>query len=384
MSPIAVTPVQIQYFPANAKVKYYYKLTEKESLDNFTNSIFQGSYQLQQITYSISNTNTAKVLTAPTLTASSWILIDDDIDEGLYLVRIKVYNTNSGSVTIKPYFNSNNAFTYSIPANAEFEIYDIFTKEQGNIYQIQLPPNLAILEFSLERVFEKGNRINIPQIINTNGNGRISLRLRKGTYAIKISYNYTNTSATNFTSLQFGTISTLRASVPLTLSIAPNSSGSGTFLVYLKISGDYEDTTFTVAYGSGLGVTFVLALEVEEINELVENTNFITQNVTLTGSPVTQSILNVQGSGSHLKLKYASMSGLTTAVTQCQLQVANLNRSQTYTTVWDFLVGGSSTPPGLSVDEVNSVQLIANGGTSTATVTLTLILVYEVVAGELS
>jgi len=78
------------------------------------------------------------------------------------------------------------------------------------------------------------------------------------------------------------------------------------------------------------------------------------------------------------------VSGLTTAVSQCQLQVANLNRSQTYTTVWDFLVGGSSTPPSWDIREINAIQLVANGGSSTTSVNLTLMLLYEVVAGELS
>ncbi len=64
--------------------------------------------------------------------------------------------------------------------------------------------------------------------------------------------------------------------------------------------------------------------------------------------------------------------------------MTNLNRSQTYTTVWDFIAGGSSTPPGWSVDEVNAVQIVANGGTSTTSVTITLLLVYEQIAGELS
>jgi len=373
-------------FPANAKVKYYYKLTEKEDLDNFTNSIFVGNYQLNQISYLVYG-NT-KVVTAPTvpLGPNASIIIDDELEEGLYLVRIKVYNTNSFSVTITPSFNTNNTLKYSIPAYSEFEIYDIFTKEQGNIYYIQIPPGLALIEFSLTRIFEKGNRINIPQIINTSGNGSISFRLKKGTYAIKIPYSYNNTTSTTFTNLQFATISTsLGASVSLVLpSVPAKGSGSGAFLTYLKITGDYEDVTFSVAYGGGLGVPFTFGLEIEEINEVVENTNFLAQSVTLSGSQVTQSILNVKGSGTHLRLKYASVSGLTTAVTQCQLQVANLNRSQTYMTVWDFLVGGSSTPPSWDIREINAVQLVANGGTSTATVTLSLILVYEVVAGELS
>jgi len=390
--PIASMPVvsyQFELLPANKKVKYYYKLTEKEDLDNFINSIFQGNYNLQGITYVISKTGstiTEKVLTAPTLTSNSMIYIDDEIEQGLYLVRMKVYNTNSGSVTITPHLNSNNGVTYSIAGNSTFEIYDLFTKEHGNVYKIQLPSGLALIEFSLDRVFEKGNRINIPEILNTKGKGSISFRLKKGTYAIKIPYKYSNSSTSSYTNLQFGTVSTsLGASVPLVVpSITASSSGSGTFFVYLKITGDYDDVTISVTYGTASGITLTFGLEVEEINELVQNTNFVTQSVTLSGSQVTQSILNVQGSGTHLRLKYASVSGITTAVSQCQLQVANLNRSQTYTTVWDFLVGGSSTPPSWDIREINAVQLVANGGTSTATVTLSLILVYEVVAGELS
>ncbi|ALU30886.1 C381 turret domain-containing protein [Sulfolobus acidocaldarius] len=377
---------QIHYFPANAKIKYYYKLTEKEDLDAFVNSIFQGNYELQQITYSISGTSTGKVVTAPKLTSNSQIIIDDEVQEGLYLVRIKVYNTNSGSVTIEPYLNGNNALRYSISASSEFVIYDIFTKEKGNVYHIQLPSGLALIEFSLTRVFEEGNRINIPQILNTNGNGTITLRLRKGTYAIKIPYTYNNSSSSSYTNFEFGTVSTsLGASVPLVVSsIGASSSGSGTFLVYLKITGDYEDVTISVTYGSGLGISFTFGLEVEEINEFIQSTNFVTQSITLSGSEVTQSILNVQGSGTHLRLKYASVSGLTSSVTQCQLQATNLNRSSTYTTVWDFLAGGTSTPASWSIDQVNAVQLIANGGTSTTSVTITLILLYEVLAGELS
>ncbi|AAS89078.1 hypothetical protein C381 [Sulfolobus turreted icosahedral virus 1] len=374
-----------QSFPANAKVKYYYKLSEKQDLDAFVNSIFVGSYKLKQISYLLYG-NT-KIVSAPVvpLGPNASIIIDDELQEGLYLIRIKVYNTNSFSVTVTPFFNNNNTMTYSIGANSEFEIYDIFTKEQGNIYYIQLPPGLAILEFSLERVFEKGNRINIPKIIHTSGNGYISFRLRKGTYAIKMPYSYNNTTSTTFTNFQFGTISTSVATIPLVISSIPaNGSGSGTFLVYLKITGDYEDVKFSVTYGGGLGVPFTFGLEVEEINELVENTNFVTQSVTLSGSQVTQSILNVQGSGSHLRLKYASVSGLTTAVTQCQLQATNLNRSTTYSTVWDFIAGGSSTPPSWDIREINSIQLVANGGSSTSSVTITLILVYEQIAGELS
>ncbi len=122
----------------------------------------------------------------------------------------------------------------------------------------------------------------------------------------------------------------------------------------------------------------------EEINEFVQSTNFLSKSITLSGSQVVQTILNVQGSGSHLRLKYAAVNGLSSAVTQCQLQAANLNRNQSYSTVWDFIAGGSATPPGWSVDEINAVQLVANGGTSTSSVNLSLILLYEVVAGELS
>jgi len=389
LASMPVTSYQFELLPANKKVKYYYKLTEKEDLDNFINSIFVGNYNLQGIGYAISNTGstiTQKVLTAPTLTSNSMIYIDDEIEQGVYLVRMKVYNTNFSSVTITPYLNGNSAVSYSIPAFSTFEIYDLFTKEKGNIYTIQLPSGLALIEFSLDRVFEKGNRINIPEILNTNGKGSISFRLKKGTYAIKIPYKYRNSSTSSYTDLQFGTVSTsLGASVPLVVpSIAASSSGSGTFLVYLKITGDYDDVTISVTYGTASGITLTFGLEVEEINELVQNTNFLTQSVTLSGSQVTQSILNVQGSGTHLRLKYASMSGLTTAVSQCQLQVANLNRSKTYTAVWDFLVGGSSTPPSWDIREINSVQLVANGGTSTTSVTITLLLVYEQIAGELS
>jgi len=373
-------------FPANAKVKYYYKLTEKEDLDAFVNSIFVSQYQLQQVSYLLYG-NT-KVVTAPIipLGPNASIIIDDELEEGLYLVRIKVYNTNSFSVTITPFLNGNTTLKYSIPANSEYVIYDIFTKQPGNVYHIQIPPNLAILEFSLTRIFEKGNRINIPQIINTSGNGDIRFRLRRGTYAIKVPYSYNNTTSTTFTNFQFATISSSSgASVSLVLpTVTANSSGSGTFLTYFKITGDYEDMLFSVAYGGNLGVPFTFGLEIEEINELVENTNFLSQSVTLSGSQVTQSILNVKGSGTHLRLKYASVSGLTTAVSQCQLQVANLNRSQTYTTVWDFLVGGSSTPPSWDIREINAIQLVANGGSSTTSVNLTLMLLYEVVAGELS
>ncbi len=114
-------------------------------------------------------------------------------------------------------------------------------KEHGNIYRIELPSGLALIEFSLARVFKEGNRINIPQIINTSGNGSISFRLKKGTYAIKIPYTYNNTTSSNYTNLSFATISTsLGASVQLTIqSIGANASGSGTFLVYLKISEAY-------------------------------------------------------------------------------------------------------------------------------------------------
>ncbi len=63
---------------------------------------------------------------------------------------------------------------------------------------------------------------------------------------------------------------------------------------------------------------------------------------------------------------------------------ANLNRNQSYSTVWDFIAGGSATQPGWSVNEINAVQLVANGGTSTTPANLSLILLYEVVAGELS
>ena len=373
-------------FYANAKVKYYYKLTEKEDLDAFVNSIFVSQYQLQQVSYLLYGNK--KVVTAPIipLGPNASIIIDDELEEGLYLVRIKVYNTNSFSVTITPFLNGNTTLTYSIPAKSEYVIYDIFTKQPGNVYYIQIPPNLAILEFSLQRVFEKGNRINIPQLIHTSGNGDIRFRLRRGTYAIKVPYSYTNTTSTTFTNLQFATISTsLGASVSLVLpSVPANGSGSGTFLTYLKITGDYEDVTFSVAYGGGLGVPFTFGLEIEEINEVVENTNFLAQSVTLSGSQVTQSILNVKGSGTHLRLKYASVSGLSSSVTQCQLQATNLNRNTAYSTVWDFIAGGSSTPPSWNIDQINAVQLVANGGSSSSSVTITLLLLYEVVAGELS
>ena len=46
MSPIVAVAPQVNYLPANAKIKYYYKLSEKEDLDAFVNSIFEGSYQL--------------------------------------------------------------------------------------------------------------------------------------------------------------------------------------------------------------------------------------------------------------------------------------------------------------------------------------------------
>jgi hypothetical protein len=386
MSPTIGYFIIVQDFPANKKIKYYYKLSEKEDLDDFTNSIFQGSYKLQQISYLISEASAAKVVTVPVTSSPSSIIMDDEIEEGLYLIRIKVYNTNSGSVTIKPYFNSNRAFTYSIPAKAEFEIYDIFTKEHGNVYNIQLPSGLALIEFSLTRIFEEGNRINIPQILNTHGSGSISVRLKKGTYAIKIPYNYNNTSSSSYTNFEFGTVATsLGASVPLIVpSIGASSSGSGTWIIYFKITGDYEDVKISVTYGIGLGISFTFGLEIEEINEFIQSTNFLSQSITLSGSQVTQSILNVQGSGSHLRLKYASVSGLSSSVSQCQLQVANLNRSTTYTTVWDFLAGGSSTPPSWNIDQINAVQLVANGGSSTTSVTITLLLVYEIVAGELS
>ena len=385
MSFVLASAPQINYYQGNAKVKYYYKLTEKEDLDAFSNSIFQGSYQLQQIEY-FTAPNTEKIITAPTLTSSSQIIIDDELKEGLYLVRIKVFNTNGSSVKISPYFNGNNGFSYSIPPNSVFEIYDIFTKEKGNVYKINLPSGLALIEFSLTRVFEKENRINIPQILNTNGNGSISLRLRKGTYAIKIPYSFTNSSSSSYTNFKFGTVATsLGASVPLVVaSIGASSSGSGTWIIYFKITGDYEDVTISVTYGSGLGIGFTFGLEVEEIDEFVQSTNFLSQSVTLSGSQVTQNVLNVKGSGTHLKLKYASVSGLTTAVTQCQLQVANLNRNSTYTTVWDFIAGGSSTPPSWEIREINAVQLVANGGSSTTSITITLLLLYEVIAGELS
>jgi len=384
MSFVLASAPQINYYQGNAKVKYYYKLTEKADLDAFSNSIFQGSYQLQQIEY-FTAPNTEKIITAPTLTSSSQIIIDDELEEGLYLVRIKVFNTNGSSVKISPYFNGNNGFSYSIPLYSVFEIYDIFTKEKGNVYKINLPSGLALIEFSLTRVFEKENRINIPQILNTNGNGSISLRLRKGTYAIKIPYSYNSSSSNNYTNFQFGTVSTsLGASVPLTIqSIPANGSGSGTFLVYMKILGDYEDVTISVTYGSGLSIGFTFGLEVEEINEFIQSTNFLSQSITLNGSQVNQSILNVQRTGTHLRLKYASVSGLTSSVSQCQLQVANLNRNSTYTTVWDFIAGGTSTPASWEIREINAVQLVANGGTSTS-VTITLLLLYEVIAGELS
>ncbi len=173
------------------------------------------------------------------------------------------------------------------------------------------------------------------------------------------------------------------ANVPLVVaSIPANGSGSGTFLTYLKITGDYEDVTISVTYGSGSGITFTFGLEIEEINEFVQSTKFLTQSVTLSGSQVTQSILNVQGSGTHLRLKYASVSGLSSSVTQCQLQATNLNRNTNYSTVWDFLAGGSSTPPSWNIDQINAVQLVANGGSSSSSVTITLL--YEVVSGELS
>jgi hypothetical protein len=381
--------VQNINYIANKKTKLYYKLSEKQDLDAFMNSIFASNlgnpYNIQQVNYRVySSRNTVidKYVFVPVISNNSYIFMDDEIEEGLYLVRLKVFNTNSSSVTITPYLNGNNGLTYSI-LPSEFEIYDLFDKEKGNVYHIQLPSGLALIEFSLTRIFEEGNRINIPQTLNTSGSGAISLRLRKGTYAIKIPYTYNNSSTSSYTNLQIGTISTsLGASVPLIVSsIGASSSGSGTFLLYLKITGDYEDVTLNMNYTAD--VSFQIGFELEEIDELVENTNFLSQSITLSGSQVTQSILNVQGSGSHLRLKYASVSGLTTAVTQCQLQVANLNRSQTYSTVWDFIAGGS-IPPSWNVNEVNAVQLVANGGTSTASVTLTLILVYEQIAGELS
>ena len=72
-------------FPANAKVKYYYKLTEKEDLDAFVNSIFVSQYQLQQVSYLLYG-NT-KVVTAPIipLGPNASIIIDDELEEGLYL-----------------------------------------------------------------------------------------------------------------------------------------------------------------------------------------------------------------------------------------------------------------------------------------------------------
>jgi len=385
MSPIVAVAPQVNYLPANAKIKYYYKLSEKEDLDAFVNSIFEGSYQLQQITYINFGANVGKVLTVPVLTANGLIFVDDEIEEGLYLVRIKVYNTNSNSVNVTPYLNGNFSLTYSIPAYQEYIIYDVFTKEKGNYYYIQLPSGLALIEFSLTRVFEKENRIILPQQYNASGLGSISLRLRRGTYAIKIPYTYANASSSSYTNLQVGSISTsLGASVPLVVaSIGASSSGSGTWIIYFKITGDYEDVTINISYNA-FNVTFTFGLEVEEINEFVKSTNFLSQSITLNGSQVTQSILNVQGSGSHLRLKYASVSGLTTAVTQCQLQVANLNRNSNYSVVWDFIAGGNSTPPGWSVDEVNAVQIVANGGSSSSPVNLSLILLYEVVAGELS
>ncbi len=193
-------------FPGNRKVKYYYKLTELNDLNDFSNSIFQGSYNLKQILYIIDG-SFEKIITAPVLSSNSHIIIDDEIEEGLYLIRIKVFNTNSSSINISPNFNGNNGFSYSIPGNSVFEIYDIFMKEKGNKYIIGLPSGLALIEFSMERIFEKGNRIIIPQIIETNGNGTINLRLRKGTYAIKIPYNYKNSSSNNYTNLQIGSIS---------------------------------------------------------------------------------------------------------------------------------------------------------------------------------
>ena len=376
---------QVNYLPANSKIKYYYKLSEKEDLDAFVNSIFQGNYELQQITYMNFGANVGKVLTVPVLTANGLIFVDDEIEEGLYLVRIKVYNTNWNSVNVTPYLNGNFSLTYSIPAYQEYVIYDIFTKEKGNYYYIELPAGLALIEFSLTRVFEKENRIVLPQRYNASGLGSISLRLRRGTYAIKIPYSYTNASSSSYTNLQVGSISTsLKANVPLIVpSISSNGSGSGTFVVYLKIAGDYEDVTINISYNA-FNVTFTIGLEVEQIDEFIQSTNFLSQSVTLSGSQVTEPVLNVKGTGTHLRLKYASVSGLTTAVTQCQLQVANLNRNSTYTTVWDFIAGGNSTPSGWSVNEVNSVQLVANGGTSTTSVAITLLLLYEVVAGELS
>jgi hypothetical protein len=375
----------INPFPGNRKVKYYYKLTEKNDLDEFSNSIFVGSYELQLISYIIGGSN-LKIITAPVLTTASNIIIDDEIEEGLYLVRIKVFNTNSGSVNISPYFNGNNGFSYSIPPKSIFEIYDIFLKEKGSAYSISLPSGLALIEFSLERIFEKGNRINVPEMINTNGNGTINLKLRKGTYAVKIPYKYSNSSSNSFSNFEFGYISTsLGASVPLIISsISGNSNGSGTFIIYLKTTGDYEDLTFKVNYGSGLGIRFIFGLEIEEINEFVMSTNFLSQSITLSGSQVVQNILNVKGSGTHLRLKYASVSGLTSTVSQCQLQAANLNRNSNYSVVWDFIAGGNSTPPGWEVKEINAIQLVANGGTSAASVNLSLILLYEVIAGELS
>ncbi len=41
-------------FPGNKKIRYYYKLSEKEDLDDFSNTIFYGNYILQQIQYPIS------------------------------------------------------------------------------------------------------------------------------------------------------------------------------------------------------------------------------------------------------------------------------------------------------------------------------------------
>ncbi len=61
MSPIVGVAPQINYYQGNAKVKYYYKLTEKADLDAFSNSIFQGSYQLQQIEY-FTASNTEKII----------------------------------------------------------------------------------------------------------------------------------------------------------------------------------------------------------------------------------------------------------------------------------------------------------------------------------
>ncbi len=194
-------------YPGNKKIKYYYKLSEQEDLHDFVNSIFfsSGGYNLEQLNYNVPNAGYQKIVNVPVTNNNSAIVIDDEIEEGLYLVRIKLYNLNSSTTDVHPNFNSNlqnNDLTYQIPPNSIMEIYDLFTKEKGNVYFLNLFANLAILEFSLERVFEKGNRISIPQnLVNyayTFGPGVINFRLRKGTYVIKIPYSYTNFSTSAY------------------------------------------------------------------------------------------------------------------------------------------------------------------------------------------